>query len=435
MGTKSTEGIRRHGLGWQYRWTPPGSGRRETGPTLSLEDAKQFKRWVETNRRRRVKANDSDIEDGSWRFQPFSTMDGETTFGEHAKTYVREQERSVGPRSLKNIRNSIARVESIHDAPLHSLSDAELDDLLESLLGLKKQRTTKGVTVDLDEQRYAMSTIKTTMVTVRAVIRHAVRTRVLMADPSPNYEPNVNADRIREHRYLTPEQYLALRGCAEDERTRLMMDLMAYAGLRLGELLGLRVSRVFVTEDEPNPYVRVDWQIYTDGTGGLPKGTDKNSEKRKRNIRIHEALARDLRAYIEARGNVKSDWLFPSPMDETRPTTHNWGSTKNSPWSRAVAKAEAVGALAGLRSGLPTPHDLRHSHASWLFAKNVPLIKVSKRLGHKNIIVTATVYAHLLELFDDESSNVMEEMFSAAIGDWPTDVAAGDERPRLSLVR
>jgi integrase len=47
-------------------------------------------------------------------------------------------------------------------------------------------------------------------------------------------------------------------------------------------------------------------------------------------------------------------------------------------------------------------HTLRHSYGSQLISVGVPLPVVSKRLGHSNIYVTATVYAHALS--NDESA-------------------------------
>jgi integrase len=47
-------------------------------------------------------------------------------------------------------------------------------------------------------------------------------------------------------------------------------------------------------------------------------------------------------------------------------------------------------------------HTLRHSHGSQLLSEGVPLPAVSKRLGHSNIYVTATAYAHALP--SDESA-------------------------------
>jgi len=46
-------------------------------------------------------------------------------------------------------------------------------------------------------------------------------------------------------------------------------------------------------------------------------------------------------------------------------------------------------------------HTLRHTHGSHLLAAGVPLTDVSKRLGHTNPHVTATVYAHALPGRDD----------------------------------
>lgn len=42
-------------------------------------------------------------------------------------------------------------------------------------------------------------------------------------------------------------------------------------------------------------------------------------------------------------------------------------------------------------------HDLRHTHATDLIYRGVPLTQIAQRLGHKNIYVTSTIYAHYLE--------------------------------------
>lgn len=41
-------------------------------------------------------------------------------------------------------------------------------------------------------------------------------------------------------------------------------------------------------------------------------------------------------------------------------------------------------------------HGLRHTAASVMLARGVPLLVVSRQLGHRNPNVTAEVYAHLL---------------------------------------
>ena len=56
-------------------------------------------------------------------------------------------------------------------------------------------------------------------------------------------------------------------------------------------------------------------------------------------------------------------------------------------------------------------HTLRHSHGSHLLTAGVPLPDVSKRLGHTNPQVTATVYAHALPGHDDRAAKAAWEDF------------------------
>jgi integrase len=54
-------------------------------------------------------------------------------------------------------------------------------------------------------------------------------------------------------------------------------------------------------------------------------------------------------------------------------------------------------------------HTLRHTHGSHLLAAGVPLTDVSKRLGHSNPHVTATVYAHAMPGHDDLAAQAWEK--------------------------
>jgi integrase len=54
-------------------------------------------------------------------------------------------------------------------------------------------------------------------------------------------------------------------------------------------------------------------------------------------------------------------------------------------------------------------HTLRHTHGSQLLAAGVPLTDVSKRLGHVNPHVTATIYAHAMPGHDDLAADAWEK--------------------------
>ena len=53
-------------------------------------------------------------------------------------------------------------------------------------------------------------------------------------------------------------------------------------------------------------------------------------------------------------------------------------------------------------------HDLRHTFASLLLTKDVPLINVSKFLGHSDLSTTANIYAH----FDTESKQASADVMT-----------------------
>jgi integrase len=75
------------------------------------------------------------------------------------------------------------------------------------------------------------------------------------------------------------------------------------------------------------------------------------------------------------------------------------GRFLTSTWNPSVARAQDPDFCASL--GLapifqsPTPHDLRHTHASLAIANGVSMVELQRRLGHSSITVTLDRYTHL----------------------------------------
>lgn len=57
-------------------------------------------------------------------------------------------------------------------------------------------------------------------------------------------------------------------------------------------------------------------------------------------------------------------------------------------------------------------HDLRHTFASILLGKDVPLINVSNFLGHSDISTTANIYAHLDKASKQMSADIITDIFN-----------------------
>jgi integrase len=60
-------------------------------------------------------------------------------------------------------------------------------------------------------------------------------------------------------------------------------------------------------------------------------------------------------------------------------------------------------------------HTLRHTHASELLSKGVPIAVVSDRLGHANAAVTLGIYTHALKADELAASKVWEDAMADVI--------------------
>jgi integrase len=58
-------------------------------------------------------------------------------------------------------------------------------------------------------------------------------------------------------------------------------------------------------------------------------------------------------------------------------------------------------------------HDVRHSHATHLLTRGIPVHIGSARLGHSSPVVTLSVYAHVLPTSDEQAAEVMAEVLAA----------------------
>ena len=52
-------------------------------------------------------------------------------------------------------------------------------------------------------------------------------------------------------------------------------------------------------------------------------------------------------------------------------------------------------------------HDVRHSAATHLLSRGIPVHIVAARLGHSSPVVTLTIYAHVLPTSDEQAAEVM----------------------------
>ncbi|ABS03177.1 tyrosine-type recombinase/integrase [Kineococcus radiotolerans] len=183
--------------------------------------------------------------------------------------------------------------------------------------------------------------------------------------------------KTREPVFLTPDEYRALE-LAMHPIGRPLLLLMAGTGMRIGEATALQVGDVDLTGRDPVVRVVRAWKHTDNNTQEL--GPPK-SRKGKRSIALSDAVADYLADLTAGRG--PKEWVVTTSRGDAWRANY-W---REKYWHDAV-KRSGIGKS-------PTPHDIRHSHASWLIAQGVVLPVIQARLGHEKITTTVDTYGHL----------------------------------------
>jgi integrase len=175
-----------------------------------------------------------------------------------------------------------------------------------------------------------------------------------------------------------------------------------FTGMRLGEILALRWSRI----DLDGKIIQVRESLEQTKAHGVDFKSPK-TEAGRRSITLPDILVEVLREHrkhqLELRmrlgaGRLPDDALLFTNLDDTplapKAMSSRWGEF-----------AEQI--------GFPdiTFHALRHTHASQLIAAGINVVMVSKRLGHAKPDITLRVYAHLFEKDDSKAADAINAAF------------------------
>lgn len=238
---------------------------------------------------------------------------------------------------------------------------------------------------------------------VRGVFAAAVLDRLIGVSPVqrialPRHEP----ERVVP---LTVDQVQRLVD-EMPQRSRAMVITQAGLGLRIGELLALRLEHV----DFLRRTVRVEEQLL----GATRHRGDVKTPRSRRVVPLPQVVADELAAHLQRFGPGTDGSLF----------TTSFGL----PW-RSDYYGSHVLRPAVTRAGLPsttTSHDLRHHYASVLLAAGESVPAVAERLGHVNGALVLSTYGHLLPDREDRTRKAVDDAWCAR------SVPAEDLAPALS---
>jgi integrase/recombinase XerD len=262
-------------------------------------------------------------------------------------------EKGLSNNTIQSYRNDLKILCEFLSGKKKNLLTAERDDLINLLARLK------------DDGRSDAS-IARLMSSVRGFFKFALTEKLLKRDPTAYMSPRKAWQSLP--RFLTQEEVdkLLEQPDMNDDtgiRDRAMLELLYATGLRVSELVNLRI-----------PDVELE--------AGTLSCFGKGSKQRR--IPIGRSSIRFLKNYFKIRqrllGDRRSDLLFVEPNGNP--------ITRQKFWKIITRYGEAAGL------GHVTPHMLRHSFATALIENGADLRSVQMMLGHSDINTTQ-IYTHV----------------------------------------
>jgi integrase len=250
------------------------------------------------------------------------------------------------------------------------------------------------------------STLRLLVGLVRSVFASAALDRLIGTSPFvrvtlPRHEQErilpLTVDQVRDLADVVADQYRAL------------VIVQAALGLRLGELLGLRVDDV----DFLRRTVRIEHQVAQKTRELVPPKTSRS----RRTVPLPQVAAEALAVHL-------AEFPASDPVGCACPTTVTCSRSRSAllfhtstglpMWQEHYGTR--VFAKAVERTGLPagtTSHDLRHHYASVLLAAGESVVAVAERLGHEDGTLVLTTYGHLMPDSEDRTRKAVDAAWTA----------------------
>lgn len=232
-------------------------------------------------------------------------------------------------------------------------------------------------------------TVLNTLDPLRVVMRRAVRAGERTTDPTDGLElPRV---RGRRERVATREQATALI-TAVPEQDRAFWACAFYAGLRRGELRALRWSDVDLAATPAVIHVRRTWD---DHEGEV----ETKSEAGVRTVPMTRVLHDLMVLHGLATARAADDLVF--------------GRTARDPFTPTTIRNRALKAwkAAGLEDVKLSPHEARHTAASFFVDMGLNDVQLTAKIGHSDPRTTKLIYAHLFPDADEQIAAKMDAYF------------------------
>jgi integrase len=319
-----------------------------------------------------------------------------TTFEDYARKWLGE---TITPHRKARTADYYGQVLDTHLLPVFGkvvLSDIKPAHvrafIAEKMTGQRCSRHTQ-VSGDCDTcvRALAKNTVKNAVATLRAVLYQAQVDEMIASNPAARFGKlfDLRQDKRTNVAVLElPEVARVLQAAAKwYPDHELAIQTLFYIGLREGELLGLQWDDF----DFKRGTVELQRTVSLGrGERRLIINTPKSGKIR--TVDLPSPLPMrfaDLKSIRQAGATVQgkqlSPWVFPAETEPGKPLNDAW--LRDRLWRPLLEKA---------RVRHVRVHDARHTYASLMLRRGVPIAYVSRQLGHSSIQVTVDLYGHFI---------------------------------------
>ena len=233
---------------------------------------------------------------------------------------------------------------------------------------LHEERLTKTVSMRYqDNPTISSRTIHAYMCAYRALIRYLVKLNTLPPEfgqfrfEMPKLE--MTLPKILPESFLRTLLTLPIKKW-QDMRNRCIFELMAFSGLRIGEVVSIRITNLYLSHR----------QVKVQGKGNMERIVPISVETAEHIAQYIHQVHRDNKI------NIRNFLFISSNGTPISPTTIRKTLQQQ---AKAIGYQERV-----------TPHYLRHFCATYFVRQTKNIRFVQQLLGHRNIVSTQ-VYVHL----------------------------------------
>jgi len=243
-------------------------------------------------------------------------------------------------------------------------------------------------------------TVQLTHAVLRRCLNIAVKLGILGRNPTAATNPP--KPKAKEMQFYDQEQvnHLLIAVSVKQPKNLALFQLAITTGLRLGELLGLKWQDL----NEMRRSLRIQRQLRQ-----IPyEGLQFEIPKTRTSIRTITIGQNMLNVLLDHRKFQNE--LMNKSGEKWQDNNLIFSKDDGSPIPPRRAQKYFKRAIGD--AGLPVIrfHDLRHTAASLMLNQGIPVLVVSKRLGHAKPSITLDIYGHLISVYQEEAASLMDEI-------------------------